>query len=115
VAQLHRFALVAWIVSWLHGLLAGTDSITLVPLYVGTGLVVMLAGAYRYWVSKKARPTFASSLPDAPRPLRPRPGLDGGSRATPPRPTLVRDTPSRATPADLANALTGASLMEDVQ
>jgi hypothetical protein len=113
--KLHRFALVAWIVSWLHGLLAGTDSSTLVPLYVGTGLVVMLAGAYRYWVSKKARPTFASSLPDAPRPLRPRPGLDGGSRAMPARPTLVRDTPPRATPADLANALAGAPLMEDVQ
>ena len=75
----------------------------------------MLAGAYRYWVSKKARPTFASSLPDAPRPVRPRPGLGGGSRALPTRPTLVRDTPPRATPPDLANALAGAPLMEDVQ
>jgi len=82
-------------------------------------MVVMLAGAYRYWVSKKARPTFATSLPDAPHPLHPRPGPDGRERAVPDRPTLVRDTPSRATPAelvrhaDLANALAGAPLMED--
>jgi hypothetical protein len=110
--KLHRFALVAWIVSWLHGLLAGTDSATLVPLYVATGLVVVLAGAYRYWVSKKARPTFASSLPDAPRQLRSHPGEDVGDRLQPARPTLVRTTPP-ATPADLVNALAGAPYLED--
>lgn len=111
--KLHRLALVAWIFSWLHGLLAGTDSSTLVPLYVGTGLLVMLAGAYRYWVSKKARPTFATSLPDAPRQLHPRPGPEDGRRAPSVRPTPVRDTPPPATPADLANAIAGAPLMED--
>jgi methionine sulfoxide reductase heme-binding subunit len=62
--RLHRFALVAWIMSWMHGLLAGTDSPTLLPMYLATGLLVLAAGAYRYWVSKKARPTFATSLPD---------------------------------------------------
>jgi sulfoxide reductase heme-binding subunit YedZ len=111
--RLHRFALVAWIVSWLHGLLAGTDSVTLVPLYVGTGLIVTLAGAYRYWVSKKARPTFATSLPDAPHPVRPRPGPDGGEGAMSARPTLVRDAPPRGTSTDPARALAGAPLMED--
>jgi len=65
---LHRFALVAWILSWMHGLLAGTDSAALVPLYVVTGCFVIGAGAYRYWVAKKARPTFATSLPGAARP-----------------------------------------------
>jgi hypothetical protein len=111
--RLHRFALVAWIASWLHGLLAGTDSTTLVPLYVGTGLVVMLAGAYRYWVSKRARPTFATSLPDAPRPLRPGPDPDGRERGRPAQPSLVRDTPSRVSPGEGANALAGAPFMED--
>ncbi len=111
--KLHRFALVAWIFSWLHGLLAGTDSVALVPLYVGTGLLVMLAGAYRYWVSKKARPTFATSLPDAPRQLHPRPDSPGGGRAASARPTLVRDTPPPATPADLTSAIAGAPLTED--
>ena len=66
--RLHRFALVAWILSWMHGLLAGTDSAALVPLYVVTGGFVIGAGAYRYWVAREARPTFATSLPGAARP-----------------------------------------------
>jgi len=69
--KLHRFALVAWLLSWMHGLLAGTDSAALLPMYVATGAFVLGAGAYRYWVSRKARPTFATSLPDASRPARP--------------------------------------------
>ena len=69
--RLHRFALVAWILSWMHGLLSGTDSAALVPLYVATGGLVIGAGAYRYWVARNARPTFATSLPGATRPVRP--------------------------------------------
>jgi sulfoxide reductase heme-binding subunit YedZ len=69
--KLHRFALVAWVMAWMHGLLAGTDSPALLPMYLATGLLVIGAGAYRYWVSKKARPTFATSLPGATRPARP--------------------------------------------
>jgi methionine sulfoxide reductase heme-binding subunit len=61
--KLHRLALVGWLLSWLHGMLAGADTQVLLPMYVGTGLVVVGAAAYRYWVSKKARPTFATSLP----------------------------------------------------
>jgi sulfoxide reductase heme-binding subunit YedZ len=63
--KLHRFALVAWVLSWAHGLTAGTDSTTLVPMYLATGIVVVAAAAYRYWVSRKARPTFSTSLPGA--------------------------------------------------
>ena len=66
--KLHRFAIVAWVLSWMHGLLAGTDSPSLLPLYVATGMLVLLAAAYRYWVARKARPTFATSLPGATRP-----------------------------------------------
>ena len=69
--RLHRLALVAWILSWMHGLLSGTDSAALIPLYVATGGFVVGAGAYRYWVAKKARPTFATSLPGATRPAHP--------------------------------------------
>jgi hypothetical protein len=120
--KLHRFALVAWIVSWLHGLLAGTDSSALVPLYVGTGLLVMLAGAYRYWVSKKSRPTFASSLPDAQRQLRPRPVPGAGAHGSLPRATPARETALRSASPDhrsvhigQATAPVGAALMEDTQ
>ena len=42
--------------------LAGTDSIALRPLYLVTFALVALAAAYRYWVSRVARPTFATSL-----------------------------------------------------
>ncbi len=63
--RLHRFALVAWVLSWMHGLTAGTDSQALVPMYLATGIVVVAAAAYRYWVSRKARPTFSTSLPGA--------------------------------------------------
>lgn len=63
--RLHRLAAVAWILGWVHGLTAGTDALPLAGLYVATGLAVVGAGAYRYWVAKKARPTFATSLPPA--------------------------------------------------
>ena len=70
--KLHRLALVGWLLSWVHGILAGADTITLTPMYVATGVLVVAAAAYRYWVSKKARPTFATSLPDGgPAPRRP--------------------------------------------
>jgi hypothetical protein len=63
--KLHRFAIVAWVMGWLHGLTAGTDAMPLLGLYAATGLAVVTAGAYRYWVSRSARPTFATGLPDA--------------------------------------------------
>ncbi len=72
--KVHRFSLVVFILAWLHGILAGTDSEALRPLYLATGLAVLFAGAYRYWVSRRARPTFATSLEEAgSRPTRPIP------------------------------------------
>jgi predicted ferric reductase len=62
--KLHRFSIVVFILAWLHGILAGTDAITLRPVYLWTGLAVLIAAAYRYWVSRKARPTFSTSLPE---------------------------------------------------
>jgi predicted ferric reductase len=62
--KLHRFAIVALILAWVHGMLAGTDSGTLQPMYVATGTLVLVAAAYRYWVSRRQRPTFATSLPE---------------------------------------------------
>lgn len=111
--KLHRFALVAWIFSWLHGLLAGTDSLALVPLYVGTGVVVMLASAYRYWVSKKSRPTFATSLPGAPRQLHPVPDPTGRERAMAVHPRPVPGVPPHTAPGDRAISLAVPTHMED--
>lgn len=60
--SIHRLGVVVFILAWMHGLLAGTDSLSLGAFYLVTGAVVLGAGAYRYWVSRAARPTFAVSL-----------------------------------------------------
>ena len=62
--SLHRLSLVVFVLSWGHGMLAGTDSEALRLLYVISGLVIIGAAAYRYWVGKRRRPTFSTSLPD---------------------------------------------------
>jgi hypothetical protein len=61
--RLHRFSILVWAVTWVHGILAGTDSGRAGLLYVVSGAAVVLAAAYRYWVGKQGRPTFATSLP----------------------------------------------------
>lgn len=63
--KLHRLSIVVWGLSWAHGILAGTDSGSVGWMYVATGLVILASAAYRYWVGKQGRPTFATSLPGA--------------------------------------------------
>lgn len=60
--SIHRLGIVVFVLAWMHGLLAGTDSQSLDAFYLVTGAAVLGAGAYRYWVSRAARPTFAVSL-----------------------------------------------------
>ena len=62
--KLHRLSIAVFVLSWLHGMLAGTDGTALRLMYLATGLAVLLAAAYRYWVARKARPMFSTSLPD---------------------------------------------------
>jgi hypothetical protein len=63
--KLHRLSIVVWVLAWTHGILAGTDSGALGSIYVVTGLAVVGAAAYRYWVGRQHRRTFATSLPEA--------------------------------------------------
>ncbi len=63
--KIHRLSIVVWGLAWGHGILAGTDTGGFGWLYVATGLVILGATAYRYWVGKQGRPTFSSSLPSA--------------------------------------------------
>lgn len=65
--SLHRLAAVILVLAWMHGLLAGTDSPALTAGYVAIAILVTSAGTYRYWAAKRARPTFATSLPEVPR------------------------------------------------
>lgn len=64
--KLHRLAITVFILAWLHGILSGTDTTSIRSIYLATGLAVLMAGAYRYWVTTKARPTFSTSLKEAP-------------------------------------------------
>lgn len=61
--KVHRFGIVVLILAWGHGLLAGTDSVALSMVYGGTFALVVAASAYRYWVVRSVRTTFATSLP----------------------------------------------------
>lgn len=47
--RLHRFAAVAFVLAWVHSVLAGTDTAALTPLYVATGIPVLAALAHRWW------------------------------------------------------------------
>ena len=80
--RIHRLSLLVFLLSWAHGMLAGTDSDAFRPVYAITGLAVVGAAAYRYWVSKKRRPSFATSLPDA--------SVESGSGRSHPNPTAPR-------------------------
>lgn len=62
--KIHRLSIGVFVLAWLHGILSGTDTPALRFLYIGSGLIVLAAAAYRYWVARKARPTFATSLPE---------------------------------------------------
>jgi len=63
--RIHRLSLGVYALAWTHGLLAGTDSGSLGWLYWASFALVVSAAAYRYWVSRQGRPTFATSLPEA--------------------------------------------------
>jgi len=43
-------------------MLAGTDTFDGIAIYGGTFMAVAIAAAYRYWIVRAARPTFATSL-----------------------------------------------------
>lgn len=51
--RLHRLSIVVLILGWTHGVLAGTDSDVLRPVYWGMALMVILAAVYRYWVVRE--------------------------------------------------------------
>ena len=67
--SLHRLAIGIFAISWVHGMLAGTDSTFLRPLYVLAAVAVIEAAAYRYWAARRARTTFSTSMRDRDKPM----------------------------------------------
>ncbi len=51
--KIHRLALVVFGLAWLHGVMSGTDAVALRAMYIATGVVVIAAAAYRYWVVRR--------------------------------------------------------------
>lgn len=53
--RIHRLAALAFLAAWMHGVLAGTDTPALLPLYLLTGLPVLAFVAHR-WLVPRLRP-----------------------------------------------------------
>jgi methionine sulfoxide reductase heme-binding subunit len=56
--KVHRFSAVIFLMAWVHGVLSGTDSGSLLPMYLATGLLVVAGVAHRWWTAR-ARPLRA--------------------------------------------------------
>lgn len=67
--KVHRFAAVAFFMTWAHAVLAGTDGGALTPMYMATGLLIMAGIAHRWWTAK-VRPQRAAVAGGAPVPMR---------------------------------------------
>ena len=63
--KLHRFSLLVLVLGWMHGILAGTDSLAIQGAYAVMAIAVTGAGAYRYWANRRARPTFSTARSEA--------------------------------------------------
>lgn len=62
--KVHRFTAVAFLLAWMHAVLAGTDGSALTPLYMSSGLLVLALGIHRWWISRAdARRAAAGARP----------------------------------------------------
>jgi methionine sulfoxide reductase heme-binding subunit len=62
--KVHRFAGVAFLVTWLHAVLAGADGGALLPLYLITGIAILAGVGHRWWTAR-VRPIRPGTLPGA--------------------------------------------------
>jgi DMSO/TMAO reductase YedYZ heme-binding membrane subunit len=56
--RIHRFAVVAFLLTWVHAVLAGTDGGAFLVLYVATGVPILAGVGHRWWTAR-ARPQRA--------------------------------------------------------
>jgi predicted ferric reductase len=73
--KIHRLTALVFLMAWAHGVLAGTDTIALLPMYLITGGLVLAGIAHRWWsVSSRSQrgAAVAAGAPAIPR-LRPSP------------------------------------------
>jgi predicted ferric reductase len=80
--KVHRVAAVTFLLTWMHAVLAGTDGGALAPLYLATGLPILVGVAHRSWTARS-------------RPQRPAPVVDASDapiRRPQPAPVLVEES-----------------------
>lgn len=86
----HRFAAVAFLLAWVHAVLAGTDGSALLPLYLVTGLPILTGVTHRWWTARS-------------RPQPPVPGVDPSRHPVPsPAPLLASPALSIGRPQSAA-------------
>jgi predicted ferric reductase len=59
--RIHRVAAIAFLLTWVHAVLAGTDGGALLPLYLATGLLILAGVAHRWWTAR-VRPSSAAPV-----------------------------------------------------
>lgn len=62
---IHRAGIGVFVLAWMHGLLAGTDSPALLTLYVSLGLVVGASTAHRFWAVRRDTEFDPARVPGA--------------------------------------------------
>ena len=69
--KLHRLAGLVLAGAWAHGVLAGTDTKSVAPVYWGIVLAVVAAAAHRYWIVRRVRAAQRQAHPSISVPARP--------------------------------------------
>ena len=68
--KIHRLTAVVFVMAWAHGVLAGTDTVALLPIYLLTGGLVLLGVAHRWWSATDSAERLAAPSGLAAVPLR---------------------------------------------
>jgi len=67
--KVHRFAAVAFLLTWVHAVLAGTDGGALTPLYLATGLPILAGVTHRWWTARVRPPRLAPTAETSETPI----------------------------------------------
>ena len=63
--KVHRLTALVFLAAWVHGVLSGTDSVALLPMYLITGGLVLLGVAHRWWAVASRAPRGSSDTGNA--------------------------------------------------
>lgn len=79
--KVHRLTALVFLMTWVHGVTAGTDTMPLLPLYLVTGGLVLLGIAHRWWsAGERAQRLPTQTSPTAITVRRPAPAAPEESR-----------------------------------